>query len=117
MEVSCNLIKLKPGSLPIVRHWAETLNSRMKEVLATLHDETVVIESVFLLSRGDGDYLVYYMRAQSMEKARKAVQSSPHEIDAFHQQFKKNAWVSSESTELLLDASTLKGDLDPDVVL
>ena len=42
----------------------------MKEVLATLHDESVVVESVFLLSRGDGDYLVYYMCARSMEQAR-----------------------------------------------
>jgi hypothetical protein len=115
MEVSCNLIKLKPGSLPMVRRWAETLNSRMKEVLATLHDETVVIESVFLLSRGDGDYLVYYMRAQSMAKAREAVRSSPHEIDAFHQQFKKTAWASSESTELILDASTLEDEFDSNV--
>lgn len=27
-------------------------NDRMKEVLATLHDESVVVESVFLLSQG-----------------------------------------------------------------
>lgn len=107
MEVKCRLIKLKTGSLPLVREWAQTLNSRMSEVLATLHDESMVIESVFLLSRADGDYLIYYIRAQSMEKARETVQSSSHEIDAFHQHFKKVAWASSEATELLFDASTL----------
>jgi len=115
MEVKCNLIKLKPGSLPIVRHWAATLNSRMKEVLATLHDESVVVESVFLLCRNDGDYLVYYMRAHSMEQAKQAAQSSPHEIDVFHQQFKKEAWEGSECLELLVDASILGELLGPDV--
>ena len=87
----------------------------MKEVLATLHGESVVVESVFLLSRDDGDYLVYYMRARSLEQARSVVQSSPHEIDAFHQQFKKEAWESAESTELLLDASTLEEGRATDV--
>jgi len=108
MDAVCKLIRLKPGSLPLVREWAKTMNERMKEVLATLHDESVVIESVFLLTRDDGDYLVYYMRARSMEQARTVVQTSKHEIDAFHQHFKKQAWAGSEDMELLLDASTLE---------
>lgn len=106
MDVDCKLIKLKPGNLPIVREWAETMNERMKEVLATLHDESVAIESVFLLSREDGDYLVYYMRAHSMEQARTVVKTSKHDVDAIHQRFKREAWVGMEDTELLLDAST-----------
>ena len=80
----------------------------MKEVLVTLHDESVVVESVFLLSRNDGDFLVYYMRAISMQQARSVVKNSKHDIDAFHQEFKKVAWAGFEDTELLLDASTLK---------
>lgn len=106
MDVTCKLIRLKPGSLHIVREWAETMNDRMKEVLATLHDESVVVESVFLLSREDGDYLVYYMRARSMEQARTVVKTSKHEVDAIHQRFKREAWASMEDTEVLLDAST-----------
>ncbi len=82
------------------------MNKRMKEVLATLHDESVVVESVFLLSREDGDYLVYYMRARSMEQAHTVVKTSPHEVDAIHQHFKREAWASMEDTKLLLDAST-----------
>lgn len=66
-------------------------NDRMKEVLATLHDESVVVESVFLLSRGDGDYLVYYMCARSMEQARTVVKTSTHEVDAIHQRFQREA--------------------------
>ena len=106
MDVSCNLIRLKQGSLPIVRKWAETMNDRMKEVLASLHDESVVIESVFLLSREEGDYLVYYMRAVSMDQARMVVKTSEHDVDAIHKRFKQEAWESIEETEVLLDAAT-----------
>ena len=56
---TCKLIRLKPGSVALVREWAQTMNQRLEEVLATLADESVTVESVFLLSRADGDYLVY----------------------------------------------------------
>jgi len=43
-----------------------------------------------------------------MEQARTVVQTSKHEIDAFHQHFKEQAWAGSEDMDLLLDASTLE---------
>jgi hypothetical protein len=49
METSCVKIRLKPGSLDRVREWAKTLNeTRRDEALATLRDETVVLEAAFL---------------------------------------------------------------------
>ena len=45
--------------MALVREWAQTMNQRLEEVLATLADESVTVESVFLLSRADGDYFVY----------------------------------------------------------
>lgn len=41
-------MRLKPDSLDHVRAWAAELNGRGDEVLATLRDEDVVVESVFL---------------------------------------------------------------------
>jgi Family of unknown function (DUF6176) len=107
MDVACHFIALKPGSLPVVRQWATTMNERLKEVLATLHAEAVDVESVFLLTRPEGDYLVYYMRAKNLELAKDVAQASPHAIDAIHRAFKKATWMKVEKTELLLDASTL----------
>ncbi len=43
MDVGCKLIPLKTGSLPVVREWARLMNARMKEVLATLHNEGVIL--------------------------------------------------------------------------
>ena len=47
-------MKLKPDSLNRVRVWAAELNRRKDEVLATLRDEQVVVESVFLDRTSDG---------------------------------------------------------------
>ena len=52
-----------------VRDWAAELNRRADEVLATLRDEGVVVESVFLEQTASGDFLIYYMKAQSIERA------------------------------------------------
>src|SRR5436305_10130983 len=59
VETVCVRDQLKPGSLDRVREWAAELNARRDEVLATLRDERVRVESVFLA----GETLVYYLRA------------------------------------------------------
>jgi hypothetical protein len=43
------------------------------------------------------------MRAESIKKAHEVVQSSPHAIDVYHQQFKKDTWVTGKSARLLVD--------------
>ena len=96
-------MKLKPGSLEQVHEWADELRSRADEVLATLRDEGVAVESVFLDSNEEGDFLVYYMKARSLSAARGAAERSSHPIDAYHQEFKAQTWESRSSLELLVD--------------
>ncbi|HEX2910125.1 MAG TPA: DUF6176 family protein [Chloroflexia bacterium] len=103
METRCVKIKLKPGSLERVRAWAAELNRRPDEVLATLRDEQVIVEAVFLDSNSDGDYLIYFMKAVSFEHAYTVVQKSPHPIDAYHEQFKRDTWDGSKVLETLID--------------
>jgi hypothetical protein len=43
------------------------------------------------------------MRAESMKKAKEAVGDSLHEIDAYHQEFKRETWQASQPAELLVD--------------
>jgi Family of unknown function (DUF6176) len=103
MDVVANIIELKPNSLDKVEEWAKTLNARANEAIETLQDEGVRIESWFHLSLDGKDYLLCYMRAESIKKAHEVVQSSPHAIDAYHQQFKKDTWGVSKSARLLVD--------------
>ena len=102
-EVRCARIRLKPGSLPRVREWAAELERRRDEVLATLVDETVRVESVFLESGEGGDFLVYYMRVDDVDADRAAVARSTHAIDAYHRAFMNAVVASREHLELLVD--------------
>jgi hypothetical protein len=102
-ETRCVKIRLKPGSIEKAREWARILNERRDEALATLRDESVVLETIFLDQTDDGDFLIYLMKAESFEKAAEAAQTSVHEIDAFHQNFKREAWAERKRLELLID--------------
>jgi len=103
-ETQCFKIKLKPNSLERVREWAQTLNeTRRDEALATLRDETVIIEACFLDRTPDGDFIIVFMKAESFEQSRRAVEASSHDIDQYHQQFKKDTWESGQRLDLLVD--------------
>jgi L-rhamnose mutarotase len=103
VETVCVRVRLEPGSLPRVREWAAELNARRDEVLATLRDEGVRVESVFL----DGETLVYYLKADSVDKARDVYAGSQHAIDAYHQRFKDETFAERTQLELLVDFENL----------
>ena len=107
-QTRCVKIHLKPNSLERVRQWAATLNeSRRAEALATLRNETVIFEAAFLDHTAEGDFLIYVMKAESFEKSKQAAASSLHEIDIYHQSFKRDTWTSRTELELLLDLDTI----------
>ena len=72
-------------------------------MLHTLRDEGVIIESVFLDTSEEGEYLIYYMKTESLERAREVGQKSSHPIDAYHKKFKEDTWGSSHILEELID--------------
>ena len=88
-ETRCVKIKLKPNSIEKARIWAQTINERKDEALATLRGESVILESVFLDQNSEGDFLIYVMKAESFDKAKKSVENSVHAIDEYHQNFKR----------------------------
>ena len=110
MEVHAKVIQLKPGSLPRVREWAETIERRKEEALATLRDEGVWLESWFLFSRGGEDFLIAVMRVDNMEEAKRAVEKSLHDIDAYHQKFKADTFAGGQAAELLVDLELPRAD-------
>ena len=106
-ETSCIKIRLKPNSVERVRQWANEINTRKDETLLTLKDEGVVIESVFLDQNSEGDFLIYYMKAENFAEAKKAVVKSIHKIDEYHRQFKKDCWLDGKKLEALIDLENL----------
>lgn len=102
-ETQCRSIRLKAGSIERVREWALTLNQRKDEALETLRNEGVAIESVFLDRRPDGDYLIYYMKADDFKKVKEVHANSKLPIDVYHKQFKQETIEEQKVLELLVD--------------
>jgi hypothetical protein len=103
MDTACLKIRLKPDSLDRVHEWARELHARPDEVLATLRDEGILVESVFLDSTEAGDFLIYYVKSRNVDAAGEVVQRSVHTIDAYHQKFKRDTWEARAPLELLID--------------
>ena len=106
-KTKCVKIQIKPGSLDRVREWAREINSRQDEAIATLRDESIIVETAFLERSELGDFLIYYMKAESFEQADKAVNSSNHRIDEFHRRFKKDTWLNRTELEMLVDLNRI----------
>lgn len=102
MDVKAYLVKLKEDSGDRVSEWAGSINRRRDEALATLCAEGMEVESWFLLSLNGEDYLFSYMRTEDMQRAKRVAKESIHDIDAYHQQFKRDTWVRGSVTELQL---------------
>ena len=66
-------------------------------------DEGVTVESYFLESGSQGDYLIAYIRAESLERASTVASRSDHDIDRYHQEIKRRAWGEHTTLELLVD--------------
>lgn len=94
---------MKPGSVQRARAWAKKIANRGKEAAATLLAEGVEVESAFLDSTAEGNFLVYYMRTESLEKAARVAAESDSAIDEFHRAFKRDTWLEVRKLELLVD--------------
>ena len=103
MTVRCVRVELAPESRARVKEWAAEILRRRPEALATLQQEGVTVESVFLEAVAGTDYLVYYMRAQDMKRALAAGRTIADDIQRYHRQFQKDTWRAVTELELLLD--------------
>ncbi len=68
METICIKTRIKPGHIEEVRLWFKTLQERRDETLETLRNEGVFIESAFIDKQGVDLFLIYYMKAESINK-------------------------------------------------
>lgn len=102
-ETRCVKIKLKPNLIEKAREWAQVINERKTEALATLRDESVILETVFLDRTTEGDFLIYFMKAENFEKAKETIEKSIHAIDEYHRNFKRECWEDGSRLEMLVD--------------
>jgi Family of unknown function (DUF6176) len=104
METICIKKKVKEGSLEAVRKWFQTLRDKSDEVLQSLENEGVLIESAFLDKQGYDYYVIYYyMKAKSLAHAREVSQKSTLAIDKYHKECSKKHCEDRIELEPLID--------------
>lgn len=108
MKTICIKTKLKHGSLHDVRNWFLNLKNRTEEVLESLRNEGVNVESAFLDKQGDDYYLIYYMRADDIASAYKVFNQSTLPIDNYYKDCWKNYCEGRIVLEELLDLELLE---------
>ena len=84
METASGLIRLKPDSNKPLEEWKRTLSERLGEVRTSLRNEGVTVESWFKIEVEGQEYLLWYMRAESIQRAFEIFQKSNQPIDKFH---------------------------------
>ena len=73
----------------------------MNLVCESLAAETMVVESVFLDRGEDADYLIFYTRAESLQKANEMMMKSTNPVDVEALEMMQKAWAAAEPLEVL----------------
>ena len=102
-QVQCLRIKLKPGTTDRMVHFLKSLKDRDAEVRKSLQAEGILEESLFLDRTEAGDFLVFLTRAENLEAAAAAFQSSELPLDVETRTLIAETWESARPLELLAD--------------
>jgi hypothetical protein len=107
MRTICIRTKINPDSLDEVRIWFKTLKNRSKETMETLKNEGVIVESVFLDKHDNDIYLIYYLKAEDVDKAYEVFDKSTSSIDVYFKECWKKYCKGRIVLEELLDLERL----------
>lgn len=100
--------RIAPGKTERLREWMAEIRSRENEALETLEHEGMHEEAAFLERTDDGDYLVYYMKADDVDEVFASFENSPYDIDQEHREVMDEVLASGaddRSIELLYHLS------------
>jgi len=99
LRTICIRTKVDPECLDEIREWFNTLKERLSETMETLESEGVVVESAFL-DRHDNDvYLIYYLKAEDIDRAYEVFDQSTSPIDIYF----KGCWKKYCSGRVVLE--------------
>ena len=84
MKVELTRFKVKQGKTNCVDEWMKLLNDHMQDVLLTLNDEKMYVETIFREIQGGEEYLYWY---SIQGESGTYVEESQHEIDQKHLEF------------------------------
>ncbi|KRG13744.1 DUF6176 family protein [Lederbergia galactosidilytica] len=104
MNIELTRFRVKKGKSKLVDEWMKFLNDHMHEVLLTLEDEKMYVETIFRENLDGQEYLYWY---SIQGDAGQDVEESEHWVDKKHLEF----W------EECIDPTFRTVDLNPEVVM
>lgn len=104
INVELAKFKVKKGKTEVVDEWMSFLNQHMEQVLLTLKDEKMYVESIFREKDAENEYL-YWFSVQG--DGGNNVEESQHEVDKRHLEY----WFEC------IDKETPHVDLETKVVM
>lgn len=85
-EIVLTKQKIEPGKTQRLEEWVREVRNRKSEAIETLQNEGMHAETAFIEHTDEGDFLVYYMKADDVQRVYHAFEESAHPIDAEHKQ-------------------------------
>lgn len=101
-------IKIRPGKTAAVVDFMRSLKDREDLSLQALRREGMVVESMFLERRDDGDYLYYYVKARDLAQANQVNMEADDELSREIRNFVSETWDHIVSPEPLLDLDLIQ---------
>ncbi len=102
-EIQCVKIRIRPGKTEQVLTFISNLKSRMEEAQEAVAREGVILETLFLERTPGADYIIFYMRAESLAAATQVAATSTHPLDVATRQMITEAWGEAVLLEQLFD--------------
>ncbi len=96
-QIRCSSLKIKDGCLEEVKaYYQSVMGERREAVLETFANEGMLIECGFIKQENGSHYLILFLRAHDIEKAREAYRNSTLEEDLLHRAFGKRCFEHHE---------------------
>ena len=108
MQVKCERLKLKEGSLRKVKEWTDHLEHSREELQQLFKDRKIKVESFFLSREEKSNYLILYYRADDIDEALNLVEKSSHPLDEYTRKMLLDVAEDRTQLEVLLDITKEK---------
>jgi hypothetical protein len=106
-------IRIKPGKTARVVDFIRSLLKRRSEALEALKREGTLVESFFLERQEQGDYLYYYVKAESLRRAYAVHMDAQDPLTSEIREFVEDTWATISSPEPLLDLDLIPRETSP----
>lgn len=101
-------IKIRPGKTEQVVEFMSRLNANREPSLEAMRREGMVVESLFLERREDGDYLYYYVKVRDLMRANEVNLQATDALAQDIRRFIGETWGEIASPEPLLDLDLIR---------